>query len=175
MRVLKNQRPPRTLEMNGRGMTDQLWACVTRWWSQDPSQRGSLHTIHTRNIISAIEARRLLDSIAGLSFSNSSHTDAIFNALDELAWWDVTELDNDLAVEWIVRIYTVRSLPLPVPNTHPLPPGARKCLAVESAVRQGPSPTTQAVRAYAKPPRTLRAPRDLRRGPAHTNMPDGHF
>jgi hypothetical protein len=96
--------------MNDRGMTDQLWARITHWWSQDPSQRGSLHAIRTCDSISTTQARHLLDSIVGLSFSNPTHTDAIFDALNELAWWDVGEPGNDLAVEWIVRIYLVRTL-----------------------------------------------------------------
>jgi serine/threonine protein kinase len=107
-RVLKNERPLRTPEMNGRGMTDQLWARVTRWWSQDPIERGRFHD--ARDPISAAQARRLLDSIRRLSFSNPTHTDAIFTALNELAWWSEADPDDDLAVEWIVRIYPVRNL-----------------------------------------------------------------
>jgi hypothetical protein len=70
----------------------------------------SIHPVHARDPISAAQARRLLDSIRRLSFSNPTHTDAIFNALNELAWWGEADPDDDLAVEWIARIYPVRTL-----------------------------------------------------------------
>jgi hypothetical protein len=91
-------------------MTDHLWARVKRWWSQDPSQRGPLHD--SPRLISAKQARQLLDSITGLSFSNPTHIGTVFNALDELMWWSEAEPDDELAVEWIICIYSVHPLSL---------------------------------------------------------------
>jgi hypothetical protein len=39
LRVLRGERPERTLYMVKRGMNDVLWDYIQKWWSHDPQKR----------------------------------------------------------------------------------------------------------------------------------------
>jgi hypothetical protein len=62
-----------------------------------------------RESISAADAHALLESIDGLKFGDPANFQAVFDALDELSWWGESKHDNKLAIEWIKRIYDVRT------------------------------------------------------------------
>jgi hypothetical protein len=85
-----------------------------------PTRAGSaLYTAGAHNPITAADAEHLLQGITGLSFADpdAEVQERLFYALNELAWWPSHEHVDELALEWIKRIYLVRPFLVSPPNS----------------------------------------------------------
>jgi predicted oxidoreductase len=62
----------------------------------------------TEKVITADQARALLNEIDGVSFTDEASQAKIEHVLTELAFWSKSQHDEEVAIAWIRRLYDVR-------------------------------------------------------------------